>query len=220
MSEGTNQSETIPRSRTWLAILITVLVCLSFFFQNTRRRGPFFEFTSDVDTVWEIQTHKQGWPLTYYRVREWSVIRSYFRHSGTMPFHVERPIGFNQQTWNLACNVILGLIATICTLRVTNYWRRQGRLPFQYSIRWFFAGTVLVATIVTFTDDYRVIAGWLLSIPIAFGIVCMPAAVGLCLYSATQRSDASLMALRRRHETMPISIPGPSDHEQKHVERQ
>ena len=175
--------------------------------QNLRTRGPFLgREIVQRRYLWEYQTFRRGWPFPYFERIERSV--TFYLPNAVRPGTEFLPPTFesatfdrrNPRTWAALGNVLLAVVVTASTVVVCASWqrRRQGKL--QFGLRLMMIVTAFVAVVVAMIDR-RVLSWWsLLSLPIAAGIVSLPAVVGLGLERLVLRSDRHSRELRSRYK--------------------
>ncbi len=198
---GTSQCRIGP----FFTLGVVAMVGAAMLVDNIRAREPFIVHEWAFGDTWEVKTVARGWPFAYYERTEVSLFLAQFNCTApsSFPPTTKQP----QPYWNdpralaLAANITLGLFMLLATAIVTEYWRRHGTGPFQYSLRSMLVATAVVAVVVSMLENRVMHWSVLLTPMIAVGIVSLPAVVGLVLDCFVRRSDRRLSELRSRFES-------------------
>ena len=184
---------------------VVVVVAVTLLVQNFRTRGPFHvrQYSSVYRQRSDADILCRGWPFAYYKRFDGSVtfagIWGRAETRKLLPM-IKRPAmdWRNLQSWAIVGNVAIGILMLAATTIATEYWRRHRTGPFQFSLRSLFLATTVVAVIVAMIDNNVMHVSALLYFPIAFGLLSVPAVVGLLLRQFARRSDRRLSRLRSR----------------------
>lgn len=187
---------------------MTGIVFAAMLTQNLRPRGPFYFSGPFGSGRWDAKVVHLGWPFPYFeQIDETITFRAMFGpETQSLPTTFKRAtFDIQNQQFRAACgDIALSLFMVSSTVCVCEYWRRHRRGPFQFGLRTLLIVTAIVACLIALID-HRVIDWWsLLYLPLAFGLVSVPAVVGLALEFSLRRSDQRLSQLRSRHKDTKI----------------
>jgi hypothetical protein len=195
-----------PRRSIGLFLTAIVLAGLgaALLTQNLRNRGPFHLRERTLHGVYDVRIIRRGWPFASYERTDVSITIANVGlppETYRLPATIKRPAMDvrNPQSWAIVGNVTLGLLMLASTAIVAEYWRRHRTGPFQFSLRSMLIATALVAAILALIDENVMPVSALLYLPLAVGLVSLPAVGGLVLQYYVRRSDQRLSELRSRY---------------------